>query len=269
MRNDQCPLSKHCPSYDADSCQGCNYAAYGNKSDREPKFRVGDKVLINAEMKDGDRRSYLRGNVCTIRGRVSPRVYGITEDESVLFHEDELELAVVFRDEKELYEQHAQRWAKYMEAIRMKNVGKSIFERPIDKTRLVLGIKSVVFNDPATIVLWQDGSKTVVKAHNEAFDPEKGLAMAICKKVLGNEGNYFNIFRKWLPKDYETPAKVTLTKPWRIWYREFKDGKQIGAGVYTKSYQRKNDATRIANKLFGDSEKYEFVVSMANPWKEG
>ena len=61
-------------------------------------------------------------------------------------------------------------------------------------------IKNVVFNPPATIVFWTDNSKTVVKAENEAFDPEKGLAMAIAKKALGNKGNYYETFKKWLPK---------------------------------------------------------------------
>lgn len=60
-------------------------------------------------------------------------------------------------------------------------------------------IKHVIFNDPATIVFWTDGSKTVVKAVDEPFDPEKGLAMAIAKRVLGNQGNYYNKLRKWLP----------------------------------------------------------------------
>ena len=61
-------------------------------------------------------------------------------------------------------------------------------------------IKNVVFNPPATIVFWTDNSKTVVKAENEIFDPEKGLAMAIAKKALGNKGNYYETFKKWLPK---------------------------------------------------------------------
>ena len=62
-------------------------------------------------------------------------------------------------------------------------------------------IKNVIFNDPATIVFWSDGTKTVVKTQwNECYDPEKGLAMAISKKALGNKGNYYNTFKKWLPK---------------------------------------------------------------------
>lgn len=64
-----------------------------------------------------------------------------------------------------------------------------------------LRIKNVIFNDPATIVFWTDGTKTVVKAYADDFDPEKGLAMAIAKKFLGNQGNYYNEFRKWLPKE--------------------------------------------------------------------
>ena len=65
-------------------------------------------------------------------------------------------------------------------------------------------IKNVIFNNPATIVFWSDGSKTVVKSNLDDYDPEKGLAMAIAKKALGNEGNYYNVFKKWLPKDDET-----------------------------------------------------------------
>lgn len=64
-------------------------------------------------------------------------------------------------------------------------------------------IKDVIFNDPATIVLWKDGSKTVVKAKDEKFDPEKGLAMAISKRVMGDKGNYYETFKKWLPEKKE------------------------------------------------------------------
>lgn len=65
-------------------------------------------------------------------------------------------------------------------------------------------IKKVIFNNPATIVFWSDGSKTVVKCQDgEFYDPEKGLAMAISKKALGNKGNYCNEFKKWLSEEEE------------------------------------------------------------------
>ena len=63
-------------------------------------------------------------------------------------------------------------------------------------------IEKVIFNPSATIVFWCDGTKTVVKA-DETFDPEKGLAMAIAKHHLGNKGNYYNEFKKWLPTEME------------------------------------------------------------------
>lgn len=73
-----------------------------------------------------------------------------------------------------------------------------IYTMDINPTRQI-GIERVIFNDPATIVIWKDGSKTVVKCTNEAYDPEKGLAMAITKKALGNTGSYYSVLRKWLP----------------------------------------------------------------------
>lgn len=60
--------------------------------------------------------------------------------------------------------------------------------------RTYITVSKVIFNEPATIVLWSDGSKTVVKVtNNEKYDPEKGLAMAIAKKALGND--YKKIFK--------------------------------------------------------------------------
>ena len=67
-------------------------------------------------------------------------------------------------------------------------------------------IEDVIFNDPATIVKWSDGTKTVVKAENEEFDPEKGLAMAICKRMLGNKYDYYDIFKKYVGR-YEKKQK--------------------------------------------------------------
>lgn len=74
-----------------------------------------------------------------------------------------------------------------------------------------INIKNVIFNDPATIVFWTDGTKTVVKCGElDDYDPEKGLAMAIAKKALGNKGNYYNVFKKWLPKENKAYEEFKL-----------------------------------------------------------
>lgn len=72
-------------------------------------------------------------------------------------------------------------------------------------------IKNVIFNDPATIVFWEDGTKTVVKCQDgDEFDPEKGLAMAIAKKAYGNKGSYCNKMKKWLPKEEQVDTNPIL-----------------------------------------------------------
>lgn len=65
-----------------------------------------------------------------------------------------------------------------------------------------LEIKNVYFNDPVTVVIWKDGTKTIVRcSENDFYDPEKGLAMAIVKKAYGNDNRFHKIFKKWLPDE--------------------------------------------------------------------
>lgn len=92
------------------------------------------------------------------------------------------------------------------------------------------GIKEVIFNNPATIVKWDDGTQTVVYCQDnytetvktvngkkvkvrkpkksDSFNPEIGLAMAIVKKHFGNRGNYNNVFRKYIPELDQKPTEA-------------------------------------------------------------
>ena len=77
-------------------------------------------------------------------------------------------------------------------------------KKPVDSfetkqsTNRRVKIRDVIFSDPATVVFWSDNTKTVVKARGgEKYDKEKGLAMAIVKKITGNTGNYYEIFKEW------------------------------------------------------------------------
>ena len=61
-------------------------------------------------------------------------------------------------------------------------------------------LQKVVFHDPATIVYWTAGTKTVVKCQpGDTFDPLTGFLMAVCKKACGNKGNYNNALKKIVP----------------------------------------------------------------------
>jgi hypothetical protein len=62
-------------------------------------------------------------------------------------------------------------------------------------------IKQVYFNEPVTVVLWADGTKTIVKCQEgDTYSKETGLAVAIAKKALGNKGNFNEVFKKWIPE---------------------------------------------------------------------
>ena len=106
----------------------------------------------------------------------------------------------------------------------------------------VLKIERVLFNAPATIVFWKDGTKTVVKAQgDDEFDPEKGLAMAICKKALGNDRDYYEVFLKHVGR-YEKKQRKALEQYGLLSAEELASELQKAAEV----------ATKVMGGLFGN-----------------
>lgn len=96
-------------------------------------------------------------------------------------------------------------------------------------------IKNVIFNPPATIVFWTDGSKTVVKCNaKDEFDPEKGLAMAIAKRCAGNSDDFYKEIKKWVEKSgYKQVDDVkALTKEIkRVYYDPAKEPMDLCAKI--------------------------------------
>lgn len=73
-----------------------------------------------------------------------------------------------------------------------------------ENNRLRSMVKDVKFNGPATIVFWNDGTKTVVKRHElDHYDAEKGVLACMAKKLY-NDKNIFNeVIRKYVPIEEE------------------------------------------------------------------
>lgn len=72
-------------------------------------------------------------------------------------------------------------------------------------------IEKVIYNGPATIVLWKDGTKTVVKCRKgDDFDFEKGLLLCIAKKAYGNTGKFNDVIRKHVPTEIFSNLKEYL-----------------------------------------------------------
>jgi hypothetical protein len=65
----------------------------------------------------------------------------------------------------------------------------------------------VIFNPPATIVYWRDGTKTVVRCDNDEFSEEFGFAMACMRKIFGTrnafKAQFKNAYRPYLKKKKE------------------------------------------------------------------
>ena len=54
-----------------------------------------------------------------------------------------------------------------------------------------LGISKAIFSDPATIVIWSDGVKTVVRCQDgDVYDARTGLLLCCAKRLFGNTGRY-------------------------------------------------------------------------------
>lgn len=88
-------------------------------------------------------------------------------------------------------------------------------------------IERVIFNPPATIIIWTDGTKSVVKCqNNEPYDAEKGFALAYLKKLLGNDNTFNKEINKWVKYTPPTEPTEVVEKP--------KDDMRFKTGDYAK-----------------------------------
>lgn len=72
--------------------------------------------------------------------------------------------------------------------------------------------KKVIFNEPATIVFWEDGTKTIVKcSEDDEFNPYYGFCAALAKKIYGNNSKIHKILKK-----AEYHEKIEEPKVWRF-----------------------------------------------------
>lgn len=117
-------------------------------------------------------------------------------------------------------------------------------------------IVKVIFNDPATIVFWDDGSKTIVKCQEgDVYDPEKGLAMAICKKTLGNQGNYCNELKKWLPEKSKPAVPHSLLLKAFDAYLTLNRIRKMNRPIKADYEKAVKDAAGYLDQLFGEVEE--------------
>ena len=108
--------------------------------------------------------------------------------------------------------------------------------------------EKVIFNDPATIVFWKDGTKTVVKCmEGDTYNPEVGLAMCVCKKVFDKK--YHKFFKYYVPKE---PTNKEDKKKEEASLDEIYD--KIAEMTKEVLKTDKSFLEKFASRLFGEEE---------------
>lgn len=70
-------------------------------------------------------------------------------------------------------------------------------------SRNKIKVKKVLINDPATIVFWQDGTKTVLMRNEEdEYDAERVIEKAIAIKLSGTSKTKFNKYVKSIVEEH-------------------------------------------------------------------
>jgi hypothetical protein len=70
-------------------------------------------------------------------------------------------------------------------------------------------VKRIIFNDPATIVFWEDGTKTVVKCmQGYEFSEYYGFVCALAKKLYGSNSKVVSVIKKHATTVEKKPQEV-------------------------------------------------------------
>lgn len=84
---------------------------------------------------------------------------------------------------------------------------------PVNSKDVLPAIERVIFNGPATVVYWNDGSKTVVKCQpGDTFSTETGLMAAMLKRFMGNDNTYNKVLNFWLKEAVPVPQLPAPTE---------------------------------------------------------
>lgn len=110
--------------------------------------------------------------------------------------------------------------------------------------RPTFAIDKVIFNPPATIVFWLDGTKTVVKCkEGEEFSEWAGIALCLAKKLYGP--NFHKIFKTHCSDPEKTVNDMTDEEITEAAYDEVSHSAEEAFKSVKKTVQEAD--------LFGDS----------------
>lgn len=169
----------------------------------EPKFKIGDIVTFSKPTDS----LFMTGQIYEIHGQVRPSEpchyrYVIIGDDSSGYSIDEHRIVHCSRlhESEDIHK-------KLIRTAVLNSVYRANSAYIFEKTKYL--IDRVIFHDPATIIYWKDGTKTVVKCkEGEKFDKMTGFAMALLKHECGKD--FHAMLKEWTSD--ENPRVIDRTK---------------------------------------------------------
>ena len=106
-----------------------------------------------------------------------------------------------------IYEFYKEKYKEFTDKLYKKYVTSEFMTSAFDDVY----ITKVIYQDPATIVFWSDGTKTVAKCDKkDPYDEEKGLILCIIKKVFPSK-SIGTLLGMWTSVTSDTYGKNTIT----------------------------------------------------------
>lgn len=184
MRNYTCLYAKYCNAFDKDDCQGCAKATTNNTVKKE-KTTMSTHDYVMALAMNHDPATVIVGNT---------------------------KIPVLITDVDSRHMANCAPETKFtcqivnLDQILEKTIANSVYglKKACAPAISPFDIARVYFNNPVTVVLWKDGTKTIVRCQEgDTYSEETGLALCFAKKALGNKGNFNDVFHKYIPEEKE------------------------------------------------------------------
>ncbi len=214
MKNYSCEHANICATFDKDNCQACfvcrgvTKSATALKAEADMAARTSHDAIMALAM-NHDPATLIVGNtrlkvlITDVDSRVSPEC---APDIKLRCQVVDGAVRASFADR---FTPAEKAMVTHMVGGQRGNTGKAYFR---NETILAatFAIDRVYFNDPVTVVLWKDGTKTIVRCQEgDTYSAETGLALCFAKKALGNKGSFNDVFKKYVPEEKveETPVE--------------------------------------------------------------
>lgn len=99
------------------------------------------------------------------------------------------------------------------------------FPGAFDVNGTTVYIKRVIYNNPATVVFWSDGTKTISKcSEDDVYSPEMGLSNCVLKKITNSAMH--NLYSTWIPDELDY-SKCTEWNLENVRHKEKEEEKKL------------------------------------------